>query len=102
MHFAIAKGNPAIVKILLDHGADIEKQASDTNGSQPLHWAVFFLQEDVVEILLERGADVNSVDENDSTPLDVLDWLRSVNTGDESRRKSLSCIEDVLTKRRRS
>ena len=55
LHLEIAKGNPAIVKILLDHGADIEKQASDTNGSQPLHWAVFFCKRMLLKYCLNEG-----------------------------------------------
>jgi uncharacterized protein len=46
---------PAMAKVLLDAGADINFQNND--GSTALHTAAFFCRTDIVKMLLEKGAD---------------------------------------------
>ena len=48
-------GHLEIVRLLLDHGADINLQ--DDQGFTPLSWAAYNGQEEVCLLLLERGAD---------------------------------------------
>ena len=55
-----------IIKLLLDYGADINKQK---NGRTRLHWAAFFGHKKVVQLLLERGADPNMASGHGETPL---------------------------------
>jgi len=56
LHHAAAFATPAIMKVLLDAGADIE--AKNRFGQRPLHWA--FADAARTALLLERGADVNA------------------------------------------
>lgn len=56
LHHAAAFATPAIVKMLLDAGADIE--AKNRFAQRPLHWA--FASPEKVKLLLARGADVNA------------------------------------------
>ena len=55
-----------IIKLLLDYGADINKQK---NGRTRLHWAAFFGHKKVVQLLLDRGADPNMASGHGETPL---------------------------------
>ncbi len=55
LHHAAAYATPAIMKMLLDAGADVE--AGNRFGQKPLHWA--FANREQVSLLLERGANVN-------------------------------------------
>ena len=45
----------ACVRLLLDHGASVNKRAS--NGSTPLHWAAGNGNVEIAELLLESGSD---------------------------------------------
>lgn len=70
---ASAYGSPALVKVLLDAGAEIN--ARDVRGMSPLLFAVSSSNQDarVVKLLLERGSDVNNVSVAGET---ALDWAR--------------------------
>jgi ankyrin repeat protein len=58
----------AIVKLLLDKGADTAMQLP--NGASPLHIAVLFANsEEIVELLLANGADIDATDNEQATPL---------------------------------
>ena len=56
LHHAAAFSTPAIVRQLLDAGADIE--AKNRFGQRPLHWA--FTDREKTSLLLERGAELNA------------------------------------------
>jgi ankyrin repeat protein len=63
---AAMNGQEAVVKLLLERGADID---SDGKYSQtPLSLAARNGHEVVVKLLLERGADVNSYDMYSQAP----------------------------------
>ncbi len=48
-------GKPAMAKVLIDAGADINFQNND--GSTPVLTAAFFCRPDIVQLLLKKGAD---------------------------------------------
>ena len=55
LHHAAAFSTPAIMKLLLDAGADVE--AKNRFAQRPLHWA--FASPEKVKLLLDKGAEVN-------------------------------------------
>ncbi|KAH7113686.1 hypothetical protein B0J13DRAFT_242659 [Dactylonectria estremocensis] len=61
-------GHPALVKLLLKRGAEVEAKDS-SHGRTPLWWAAGNGREAIVKLLLEKGADVESKDEDGRTPL---------------------------------
>jgi len=70
IHLAVAKGNIAMIELLLKAGADVN--AADFSGITPLNMAAFEGNATVVGILLAAGATVNTVGYRDkSTPLCV-------------------------------
>lgn len=78
LHMAAShSGNPAVIALLLDAGADIGI-TSDANGATPLHMAADFNPEPAVsEILLDRGADFAAMNKSGATPLHVATALNS-------------------------
>ncbi|KAI9890587.1 MAG: hypothetical protein M1814_003785 [Vezdaea aestivalis] len=97
LHFAAGHANLALIKLLLEHGADINQQAIDTrvmqepkppirNGSTAFTLAASASNGeylDVLKLLLESGADMTMQDELDSSlhhaarsaPDAVVQWL---------------------------
>ncbi|KAH9008466.1 ankyrin repeat-containing domain protein [Lactarius hengduanensis] len=58
---------PGIVRLLIEHGADVT--ALDVTLSTPLHLASSSRNLEIVRILIESGADLNAQNETHSTPL---------------------------------
>jgi len=67
LNWAAYKGQTAIVKRLLDAGADFT--IGDNENSQPMHNAAVAGHVDVIETLLAYGVDINSRDNNGMTAL---------------------------------
>jgi ankyrin repeat protein len=59
LHCAAKLGHVAIMRLLLDAGADID--ANDENRERACHVAVFHSQFDALKLLVERGADLGCV-----------------------------------------
>lgn len=66
-----------IVRIIIDRGADINRQS--LIGSTPLHEAVKTGSVQISGILLRAGADVNSTDYQGNTPLHEIVYWNSLN-----------------------
>ncbi len=64
---AASGGYSDIVKLLIDHGANVNAKSSV--GNTALTYACCGGYEEVVRILLEAGADVEHQNENGHTPL---------------------------------
>ena len=62
--------NPAVLKVLLEQGANIAATTED--GSTVLEWAVVADSIDSVRLLLEKGANVQSKNNNGNTPLHLV------------------------------
>ena len=77
LHMAAAWGSPAVVKVLLDAGADLEARAE--GGATPLHMAAEWSQSPaVVKALLDAGADLEARAEGGATPLHMAaEWSQS-------------------------
>ncbi|KAL8649382.1 MAG: hypothetical protein Q9226_005596 [Calogaya cf. arnoldii] len=78
LHLAAMQGNPDIVQLLIDHGADINIATSlrgddmerKYNGQRtPLHWACDRGHESCVRLLIKHGAEVNANNYSNRTPL---------------------------------
>ena len=63
LSWAAENGHEAVVKLLLEKGADAGVQGQ-TYGQTPLSWAAENGHEAVVKLLLEKGADVESKDDS--------------------------------------
>ncbi len=88
---AVYRGNKELVKILLDHGAQVNVQKKN-NGETPLHMVIrqmppgFDLSpqktkdfEKVVKLLLEHGADLTIPSKSGKTPLELAQELKEIN-----------------------
>ena len=67
--YAAYNGHEAVVKLLLEKGAELEIK-DESNGRTPLSWAAERGHEAVVKLLLEKGAELETKDKNNGrTPL---------------------------------
>jgi truncated hemoglobin YjbI/ankyrin repeat protein len=69
LHMAARRGNVALGRFLLAHGADLA--ARSTRGETPLHRAASCNQPAFVALLLEHGADPLATDRKGHTPRDA-------------------------------
>jgi ankyrin repeat protein len=67
LYAACIKGHEAIVKMLVDEGADVN--AYNEKGRTPIHAASSRGHIAIVKMLVRNKADINSQDEKDRTPL---------------------------------
>ena len=65
---AVKAGDEALVRSLLDAGADVNEQDAETLNT-PLHWVAYYGATDIAELLLSRGANTEAQDRNGMTPL---------------------------------
>ncbi|ORY38048.1 ankyrin [Neocallimastix californiae] len=63
----VENGNEAIVKYLVEHGADVNKK--DNYGENSLFKACRSGNEAIVKYLVEHGANINKKDDCSKTPL---------------------------------
>jgi ankyrin repeat protein len=69
LHSAVAAQQADIVRLLIDHGADVK--ACQTAGITPLHQAAASGQLDMARLLLSHGADIKAKMEDGKTPRDL-------------------------------
>lgn len=67
---AITFNNLAAVKLLIENGANINKQSKD--GSTPLHTAAFFCRREILEYVLEKNPDQSIRNQYGQTPQDIV------------------------------
>lgn len=87
MHAILAEdSDPRIVRLLIDHGADVNGTDSGQNWTA-LHFAARDQNEAAVRMLLEAGADVDPIDVFGNTPL----WRSVMNSTSD-----LGAIKELL------
>jgi len=69
LHFAACMGMLRVVKLLLDHGADV--RAVNLTGRTPLHLAAFWGRMDVAKALVSAGADLSAEDKYGFTAAEI-------------------------------
>ncbi len=72
LFLAVSNGQPEIVRLLLDSGADMH--AANRFGAMPFHQAAYAGHRRIVEMLLERGEKVDVKDGDDRTALHLTAW----------------------------
>jgi len=65
--YAIKEGHPSIVKLLIDHGAEINEIYD--NGNSPMKSAIQCESLPIIELLINNGANIHLKDSYDDTPL---------------------------------
>jgi len=71
LHCACWKGHDAVVRLLLDSGADVNAENNNDHwGTTPLHAAAHANQKKIAEMLIAHGANIASRNLNNRTPLD--------------------------------
>lgn len=58
-----------VIQLLVEHGADVNHQQFDTNGTYPLHIALSRKNDGICDYLLTQGSFINEPDIQGSTPL---------------------------------
>ena len=69
LHYAVQSANTYCVKVLLEHGANINVKVC--NGNTPLHFAALHCYPEIVILLCKFGADVRARNAAGETPLVV-------------------------------
>ena len=68
---AAANNNVEIVRILIEHGADVNQ--STTNNWTPLHFAAKNNNPEILKMLIDKGANVNVVNKMGESPLKIAE-----------------------------
>jgi ankyrin repeat protein len=71
LHYAAFFGDAESVRLLVEHGADVNAFADNELGVHPLNSAVAARNVEAARILLQHGADPNGRTRSGHTPLDV-------------------------------
>jgi len=80
--FVASRGqNPAILRLLLDHGARTENVVSET-GVTPVHNATAYGPDEMLTLLLDHGAPILASDNTGATP---LHWAAVVGSVERTR-----------------
>ena len=92
LHHAARAGDAAMVRLLLENGADVSARCG--LGETPLHHAAYWGHPEVAQELLAAGADPNAVDGAGYTP---LAWARERDRKHEVPGATVAVLEVVAT-----
>lgn len=78
LHCATWKGHQAVVRLLLNAGAEVNIHSNNEHwGTTPLHAAAHANQAAIAQMLIDGGADVNARDKEGRTPLDHTNFHKA-------------------------
>ena len=81
LHYAVARGEQALIRLLLAWGAEINKK--DLFGHTPLHEAVMLGKSEIVAILFENNARIDLKSVTGKLPIDFAEnksWSKTKDT----------------------
>ena len=81
LHASARNGNVAIVKLLLDAGADVDGVSE--GGETALFPAAYWARPELVRLLIERGAELNRIDKNGHSVLRSCFWGYECDSSEE-------------------
>jgi len=70
LQIAARRDNADLVRLLLDHGADVDANGG-WKGWMPLHWAAYDGRAEIVTLLLASAADVRARDQDGKPPVTI-------------------------------
>lgn len=86
--------NIEIIKLLIDHGLDVNEKLKD--GNSPLHLAsanvVLGANKEIIEILLKNGAKKDCLNDNNQTP---IEYAKSIKEKILLNKKEFSALENI-------
>ena len=65
-------GRPAVIQLLIQHGADVNLR--DKDGNSALMWAVSLGMDNVAKLLVRHNADLTLANNDGTTPYTLHDW----------------------------
>lgn len=94
LHEAALAGHTDVVEVLIEHGADVNRQAKEAGDNEtPLMDAAENNHVDTVKVLLEHGADALMFN---SEGLNALTKIYHLHAGDDEYREIIEILEEVL------
>lgn len=92
---AIRSGNFAVIKLLLDNGANPNFK-SESNSDMPLIEAANIPNFDILELLLDKGADVNAESSVGKTALELVLNYDAKKNNDEDEENNKKCARLLI------
>jgi len=77
LYKAAVQGEAAIVRMLLEAGADPNQESGDEDEGTPLCAAASWGRIKIVRLLLEAGAEPNAIESAHKGPMTALTWARN-------------------------
>ncbi len=76
LHLAVSHCHPDVIKVLIEHGANVENRAE--GGTTPMHLAAQEGCADAITLLIAAHADINARDDQGRTPLTrAIQWHKT-------------------------
>ena len=70
LHCAVLWNQPAVAKLLLESGADLERRDPDRNTT-PLRYAIVYAKPEMVQLLISQGANSGAIVEEGTTAMQL-------------------------------
>jgi len=81
LSWAVGREREDLIRILIDHGADINRRNNSAHKARPAHVAVASYNIKILKLVVELGADLSLTDGKGLTPLQMAEqweWKEAV------------------------